>query len=86
MDRIAEASLTEVEFAPPDDFDALRHLEQSIALLPRNFAYEVLLKTDLITARQMLAALPFPFVIHEPVELRQALRDHAAALNRLADL
>jgi predicted DNA-binding transcriptional regulator YafY len=115
MDRIVEATLSEVQFIPPDNFDALQHLEQSIATLPRAFAFEVLLKTDIFTARriifdifgvmeprsdgvllrgsaeelpwlaQILAGLPFEFIIHEPAELRQALRDHAAKLVRFAD-
>jgi predicted DNA-binding transcriptional regulator YafY len=116
MDRILEATLSEVKFLPPDNFDALQYVQQSIAMLPRPFSFEVLLKTDILTAQrhifdilgvlepredgvlmrggaeelswlaQVLAGLPFSFIIHEPDGLRQALRDHAAELLRLADL
>jgi predicted DNA-binding transcriptional regulator YafY len=116
MDRILEASLTSVRFSPPEYFDALRYVQESIALLPRPFAFEILLKTDMLTAQrhifdilgvlearedgillrggaeelpwlaQVLSGLPFDFVIHEPAELRQALRDHATKLMRLAEV
>jgi predicted DNA-binding transcriptional regulator YafY len=116
MDRILEAQPREIRFTPPDNFDALQYVQQSIALLPRPFSFEVLLKTDMLTAQrhifdilgvlepredgvlmrgsaeelswlaQVLSGLPFAFLIHEPAELRQALRDHAAELLRLADL
>jgi predicted DNA-binding transcriptional regulator YafY len=116
MDRILEIRVSDVQFLPPEDFDALNYVQQSIALLPRAFSFEVLLKTDILTAQrhifdilgvlearedgillrggaeelpwlaQVLSGLPFDFVIHEPAELREALRDHAAKLARLADL
>lgn len=40
---------------------------------------------DLAWVAQLLAGLPFGFVIHEPAALRLALRDHAANLMRLAE-
>ena len=116
MDRILEAKITDVHFSPPENFDALQHVQQSIALLPRAFSFEILLKTDLLTAQrhifdilgvlepceggvlmrggaeelpwlaQVLSGLPFAFVIHEPAELRQALREHASALIERANL
>ena len=116
MDRILDARLSEIEFAPPETFDAVAHVEQSIALMPRRFTFEVLLKTDIVTAQRyvsdilgvlethgndvllrgsaeqlswlatILSGLPFPFVIQQPAELRQALRDHAAELARRAEL
>jgi predicted DNA-binding transcriptional regulator YafY len=108
--------LTNLRFSAPEHFDALRYVQESIALLPRPFSFEILLKTDMLMARrhifdilgllearedgillrggaeqlswlaQILAGLPFDFVIHEPAELRQALRDHAAKLMRLAEI
>ena len=40
---------------------------------------------DLPCLARILASLPFEFAICEPVAMRQALRDHAAHLLRLAD-
>jgi predicted DNA-binding transcriptional regulator YafY len=116
MDRILEARSLDFRFSSPEDFDALKHVQEAIALLPRAFSFEILLKTDMLTAQryifdilgvlepcdggvlmrggaeelpwlaQVLSGLPFGFVIHEPQELRQVLRDHAAALMKRADL
>ena len=44
----------QVEFERPADFDALAHLTSSMATLPRKFAVEVRLQTDLATARREL--------------------------------
>lgn len=115
LDRILEARPTAIRFSPPENFDALQYLQQALALLPRTFSFEILLKTDLLTAQgqifdilgvlepcedgvimrggaeelewlaQVLSGLPFGFVIHEPAELRQALRDHASKLLVLAE-
>ncbi len=41
-------------FVRPTGFDALAHLKLSLATLPRAFAAEVLLRTDLATARREL--------------------------------
>lgn len=50
MDRIVEAYPSDVGFSPPDNFDALAYIEHAIATLPRDFYFEVLLKTDIVTA------------------------------------
>lgn len=54
LDRIRSARLLEVSFTRPSGFDALAHLTWSLATLPRAFAAEVLLETDLDTARREL--------------------------------
>ncbi|MQR00603.1 helix-turn-helix transcriptional regulator [Glaciimonas soli] len=54
LDRIAQVELLDAHFQRPTDFDALAHLTFSIATLPRAYSIEVLLKTDLNTARQYL--------------------------------
>lgn len=41
-------------FERPPEFDALAHLERSLATIPRAFAAEVLLRTDLQTAKREL--------------------------------
>lgn len=54
LDRIGEVQLLETSFTRPPDFDALAHLALSVATIPRAFAIEVLLKTDLKSAREQL--------------------------------
>jgi predicted DNA-binding transcriptional regulator YafY len=52
LDRIASATPLPVSFARPPTFDALAHLAFSLATRPRAHAIEVLLRTDLATARR----------------------------------
>jgi predicted DNA-binding transcriptional regulator YafY len=54
VDRIRSVRATDARFDRPADFDALGHLTFSVATLRRAFAAEVLLKTDLKTARRQL--------------------------------
>jgi predicted DNA-binding transcriptional regulator YafY len=44
-----------MRFSRPAGFDALAHLTLSLATLPRAFSVEVLLDTDLVTARRELS-------------------------------
>lgn len=55
LDRVQSVTPLEIEFLRPADFDALAHLAESIATLPRAFAIEVLLETDLATAQRAVA-------------------------------
>ncbi|MEP7286526.1 MAG: YafY family protein [Chloroflexota bacterium] len=65
LDRVEQVELTDTRFDRPAQFDALTHIIQSVATLPRQFDFEVLLKTDLRTAqREVFAVLG----ILEPVE------------------
>ncbi len=114
LDRIVQADLLETRFERPPHFDALVHVVQSIATLPRQFKFAVLLKTDLVTAQsqiievlgllepreegvllrgstddldwlaRQLARFPCEFVVHEPDELRAAVRRRATELMRSA--
>lgn len=52
LDRVRSVQPLDVSFSRPEGFDALEHLTRSVATLPRAFAIEVLLKTDLETARR----------------------------------
>jgi predicted DNA-binding transcriptional regulator YafY len=52
LDRITQIDLTTTRFTRPDTFDALDHLVKGVALLPRHYAVEVLLHTDLATAQR----------------------------------
>jgi predicted DNA-binding transcriptional regulator YafY len=54
LDRVESVRALEKGFSKPPGFDALAHLTFSIATLPRAFAVEVLLETDLATARRQL--------------------------------
>jgi predicted DNA-binding transcriptional regulator YafY len=54
LDRVVQVDLTDTPFERPADFDPLAHLSQSFATLPRQFTFEVLLHTDLVTAQQAL--------------------------------
>ena len=56
LDRIGAVRTLDVAFTRPPDFDALAHLTYSVATLPRRHAVEVLLHTDLRTARRELFA------------------------------
>ena len=43
---------TAIHFKRPEGFDPLAHIMQAIATLPRKFAFELLLKTDINTAQK----------------------------------
>jgi predicted DNA-binding transcriptional regulator YafY len=52
LDRITQISLVNVTFERPAHFDPLAYIMQAIATLPRKFAFELLLKTDIDTAQK----------------------------------
>jgi len=52
LDRIAHAEETQTPFQRPDGFDAVEYLSRAMATLPRAVKTEVLLHTDLATARR----------------------------------
>ncbi|TFW03179.1 YafY family transcriptional regulator [Oxalobacteraceae bacterium OM1] len=54
LDRMLSLELGEQRFQRPGDFDALEHLLRSVATLPRAYTIEVILKTDMATARAHL--------------------------------
>jgi predicted DNA-binding transcriptional regulator YafY len=54
LDRVLSVEATATSFSRPRDFDALEHLRQSLARLPRAFEVEVRLETDLETAQRAL--------------------------------
>jgi predicted DNA-binding transcriptional regulator YafY len=51
LDRIAHIHAINAHFKRPEGFDPLAHMMQAIATLPRRFAFELLLKTDINTAQ-----------------------------------
>lgn len=54
IDRVHDVQPQQQTFSRPVDFDALNYLSASIATIARAIAVEVLLKTDLSTAREAI--------------------------------
>lgn len=54
LDRVRDVQPLPASFGRPHGFDALAHLTAAIATLPRTHSIEVLLHTDLATARSAL--------------------------------
>jgi predicted DNA-binding transcriptional regulator YafY len=52
LDRITQINTVDAHFSRPEYFDPLAHMMQSIATMPRPFAFELLLKTDISTAQK----------------------------------
>jgi len=52
LDRITHLDAINAHFKRPEGFDPLAHMLQAIATLPRKFAFELLLKTDINTAQK----------------------------------
>lgn len=81
LDRVEDVQRLPTSFERPERFDALAHLTTSIARLPRAHAAEVLLATDLATARREL----FPVAgVLEPVDAGVVLHAQADDLHWLA--
>jgi predicted DNA-binding transcriptional regulator YafY len=54
VDRVAHAEVSQLLFTRPKAFDPAGYLTQTLATLPRALTIEVLLRTDLATARQQV--------------------------------
>ena len=52
LDRITQVKIVDAHFDRPEHFDPLVHIMQAIATMPRKFAFELLLKTDITTAQK----------------------------------
>ena len=50
LDRITRVEVMDTHFERPEHFDPLAYITQAIATMPRKFAFELLLKTDIKTA------------------------------------
>ncbi len=71
LDRIAEVAPLPASFRRPDKFDVLGYLAESIATLPRTHSIEVVLDTDLATAkRQVFAGFGVLKAVRNGVSLR----------------
>lgn len=81
LDRVRSVQPLTRTFERPRDFDALDHLTFSVATMPRAHAIEVLLETDLATAkREIMAAIG----ILEPVPDGVLMRSQADDLDWFA--
>ena len=77
LDRIATVTPLPSSFGRPEQFDALAHLAFSLATLPRAHAVDVLLLTDLATARRE---------VFDTIGLLQATDDGVRLLAQADDL
>ncbi len=57
LDRVIYVDLTDTTFTPPERFDALTYVEQSMATLPRRLTFEVFLQTDITSAEENINEL-----------------------------
>lgn len=78
VDRVVSVEITEARFERPEDFDALVHIVQSIAALPRQYHFTVLLRTDFATAQNEILG---SFGLLEPCEQGIMLRGSADNLD-----
>jgi predicted DNA-binding transcriptional regulator YafY len=81
LDRVVSATSSSTTFDRPANFDALAHLKESIATIPRAHAVEVLFETDLATAQKWL--VPYVGVL-ECVDGGVLLRAQADTLDWIA--
>ena len=52
LDRVTQVNILDARFDRPAGFDPLAYLMQAIAIMPRKYAFELLLKTDIDTAQK----------------------------------
>ena len=52
LDRITQVNVANTHFDRPEHFDPLTYIMQAITSMPRKFAFELLLKTDIATAQK----------------------------------
>ena len=52
LDRITNIVSLNTHFQRPEGFDSLGYITETIATIPRNYAFELLLKTDIATAQR----------------------------------
>jgi predicted DNA-binding transcriptional regulator YafY len=87
LDRVLSVLPLAVGFARPEGFDALSHVLHSVATLPRRFHAEVLLETDLSTARREVSVvLGVLEIVPEGVLLRVEVDDLGWLAKELARL
>jgi len=83
LDRIDGMRLLGEQFQPPTDFNPVAHVLESLARVPYTWLVEVLLETDLATAR---ARLPVTVAHVEEADGGVLLRSRAERLDGMAQL
>ena len=77
VELVADASIEEVRRDIPATLAEIEERPEGVLVRLR--------AEDLPGAARLLAAMPWPFVVRKPVELRKALREHAEALLRISN-
>jgi predicted DNA-binding transcriptional regulator YafY len=76
LDRVMHVSMLDAGFDRPAGFDPLAYLMQAIAIMPRKYAFELLLKTDIETARrEVFDVLGILETVEEGILLRGSVED-----------
>ncbi len=76
LDRVTQISLIDAHFDRPDGFDPLAYLMQAIAIMPRKYSFELLLKTDIETAhREVFDVLGILEATEDGIFLRGSVED-----------
>ena len=76
LDRVTQVSRIETGFERPEGFDPLAYLMQAIAIMPRKYAFELMLKTDIDTAqREVFDVLGILEAAEEGIILRGSVED-----------
>jgi len=52
LDRVSQVDLIDATFDPPEHFDAMAHVVQAIASVPRSLTFEIFLQTNLTSAKE----------------------------------
>jgi predicted DNA-binding transcriptional regulator YafY len=52
LDRVTQVDLTDETFTPPEQFDAMAHVLEALASVPRSITFEILLRTDISSAEE----------------------------------
>ena len=87
LDRVQSVQTLQQHFTRPSTFDVLSHLSKSVATIPRTYAAEVLLKTDMQTARaHVFDALGLLSITEEGIVLHNQSDDLAWLARQLASL
>jgi predicted DNA-binding transcriptional regulator YafY len=76
LDRVTQVSMIAASFDRPEGFDPLAYLMQAIAIMPRKYAFELLLKTDIDTAqREVFDVLGILEAAQDGIILRGSVED-----------
>jgi predicted DNA-binding transcriptional regulator YafY len=76
LDRVIQVNILDTDFDRPNGFDPLAYLMQAIAIMPRKYAFELLLKTDIDTAqKEVFDVLGILEATEEGVILRGSVED-----------